>query len=307
MEQIAELSVRTSGTGASSLPAISIVVPNFNGGATLEATLLSLIEQQYPNLEILVVDGGSTDNSVEIIRKYKSQIAWWVSEKDRGQSEAINKGFARATGEIVNWLCSDDVLLPGTLLTIGRIFADEAETDVVAGTTVEHFSDGRRQDRQFKPLRELVDILPVNNPCAQPSCFYRKHLILTRSTPLDESYHYAMDTELWTYFRSIGARWKMIDQVLCRAVQGTENKTSIGGEKITRELERIYTTYVHERIPLTYWHRLLRYPLERVRRRHRGVLFAYLVYFPYQCAVIALLSPFYGFRRVRWMNWAEFG
>ena len=289
------------------LPSISIIVPNFNGGATIEATLVSLIEQNYPGLEILVVDGGSTDNSMEVIRKYESHLAWWMSEKDRGQANAINKGFLRAKGEIVNWLCSDDVLLPSALLTVGRIFAAEPEIDVVAGSTLEHFSDGRRRDRLFKASRELIDILPVNNPCAQPSCFYRKRLIQTRSTPLDESYNYAMDTELWTYFRSIGARWKMIDDVLCRAVQSEDNKTSIGGEKITRELEKLYNTYVHERIPLTYWHRLLRYPLERVRRRHRGVLFAYLIYFPYQCAIIALLSPFYGFHRVRWMNWAEFG
>jgi glycosyltransferase involved in cell wall biosynthesis len=289
------------------LPSISIVVPNFNGGATIEATLVSLIAQNYPGLEILLADGGSTDNSVEIIRRYESYLAWWVSEKDSGQSNAINKGFLRAKGEIVNWLCSDDVLLPNALLTVGRIFAAEPAIDVVAGATLEHFSDGRRRDRLFKASPELIDIVPVTNPCPQPSCFYRKRIIQTRSMPVDESYHYVMDTELWTYFHSIGARWKMIDDVLCRAVLGENNKTSIGGEKITRELDRLYETYVHERIPLTYWHRLLRYPLERVRRRHRGVLFAYLVYFPYQCAIIALLSPFYGFRRVRWMNWAEFG
>ena len=289
------------------LPSISIVVPNFNGGATLEATLVSLIEQNYPGLEILVVDGGSTDNSVEVIRRYESHISWWVSEKDRGQSHAINKGFARAKGEIVNWLCSDDVLLPNALLTVGRIFAAEPEVDVVAGATLEHFSDGRRPDRLVKASRELLDILPVNCPCAQPSCFYRKRLIQTRRTPLDESYNYAMDWELWTYFRSIGARWKIIGEILCRAVQSEDNKTWTGREKITRELEKLYKTYVHERIPLTYWHRLLRYPVERVRCRHRGRLFGLLVYYPYQCAIIALLSPFYGFRRVRRMNWLAFG
>src|ERR1019366_7821657 len=169
------------------------------GGATIEATLLSLIEQNYPGLEILVADGGSTDNSVEVIRRYESHIAWWVSEKDRGQANAINKGFLRAKGEILNWLCSDDVLLPNALLTVGRIFAAEPEIDVVAGSTLEHFSDGRRRDRLFKASSELIDILPVNNPCAQPSCFYRKRLIQGRCMPLDESYHYAMDTELWTY------------------------------------------------------------------------------------------------------------
>ena len=115
-----------------------------------------------------------------------------------------------------------------------------------------------------------------------------------------------MDTELWTYFKSVGARWKTIEQALSHAVQSESNKTSTGGTKITLELERLYKTYERERIPLTFWHRRLRYPLERVRHNHRGALFGCL-YYPYQCAIIALLSPFYGFNRVRWMNWADFG
>jgi len=82
------------------LPRISIVVPNYTGGATIEATLRSLIDQNYPHLEILVVDGGSSDNSVDVMRRYEPHIAWWVGEKDSGQSNATNKGSARATGEI---------------------------------------------------------------------------------------------------------------------------------------------------------------------------------------------------------------
>src|SRR5579863_10063148 len=104
------------------LPSISIVVPNYNGGGTLARTLQSLVDQHYDGLEILVVDGGSTDNSIEVIKQYGSHITWWVSEKDRGQSHAINKGFARATGQIVNWLCSDDVLTPNALRVVGEQF-----------------------------------------------------------------------------------------------------------------------------------------------------------------------------------------
>ena len=85
---------------APTIPSISVVVPNYNGGATIDATLRSLIDQDYARLEILVVDGGSTDDSLEIVRRHEQHITWWVSEKDRGQSHAINKGFARATGDI---------------------------------------------------------------------------------------------------------------------------------------------------------------------------------------------------------------
>ena len=97
---------------------ISIIIPSFNQGMFLEETLLSVINQPYKNVEILVMDGGSTDNSVEIIKKYESFISYWQSKKDNGQSDAINQGFKRATGEYVTWLNSDDVLLPNALTSI---------------------------------------------------------------------------------------------------------------------------------------------------------------------------------------------
>jgi glycosyltransferase involved in cell wall biosynthesis len=286
------------------LPSISIVVPNYNGGATIEATLRSLIDQDYPNLEILVVDGGSTDNSVELIRRYEDKIAWWVSEKDSGQSQAINKGFARAKGDIVNWLCSDDVLLPGALHTVAGAFLQNPGVDVVAAVAEYRYNDSR-EDRLEIPSPLMLKLMPCTNTIPQPGCFFKKTL-LARNPPLDESLHYSMDFELWIYFREQGAKWLFISDILAVAFFNENNKSSAGGVKITLEQEAVYKRYVKERIPLTFWHRRLRYPLERVRRRSRSKLFA-LIYYPYQCTIILLLSPFYGFQRVRWMNWVTFG
>lgn len=289
---------------APTVPSISIVVPNYNGGATIDATLRSLIDQNYPRLEILVVDGGSTDNSLEVIRSYERHIAWWISEKDRGQSHAINKGFARATGEIVNWLPSDDVLLPGALHSIAKAFVQNPEADVVAGSCRFAYPDPR-SNRVEVPSPLSIELLPCMNQIPQQAIFYRRSL-LDRSPPLDETLHYMMDFDLWNYFVANGARWHFIPEVLAEMRFSESNKTTAGGVRITREFETIYKRYVKEQVPLTFWHRLLRYPLERVRRRHRGPLFG-LVYYPYQCTIILLLAPFYGFRRVRWMCWTEFG
>jgi len=115
-----------------------------------------------------------------------------------------------------------------------------------------------------------------------------------------------MDLELWTHFVASGVRGHFVPDVLAEMRFSETNKTAAGGIKITREIETVYKRYVKERVPLTFWHRLLRYPLERVRRRHPGRLFG-LIYYPYQGAIILLLAPFYGFQRVRWMGWADFG
>ena len=114
------------------LPKISIITPSFNQGNFLEQTILSVINQHYPNLEYIIIDGGSTDNSVDIIKKYESHLKYWVSEKDHGQAHAINKGLSHCTGEIFNWINSDDYLAEGALIKVADAF-NKSGADIVAG------------------------------------------------------------------------------------------------------------------------------------------------------------------------------
>ncbi len=316
------------------LPTISLVVPNYQGGETIGATLQSIIDQKYPKLELIVVDGGSTDNSIEVIKQFESHISWWVSESDSGQSNAINKGFAQCTGDVVNWLCSDDFLEPGALLTIGEHFAAEPEIDVLVGRCrVEYMTDhvGRplkgvkawtKRLQKFLPLGsrpiieqsehayikaptpELIDLMPASCPIHQPSCFYRREL-LNRPQPLIENLHHTMDIELFNYFRSIGAKFRVIEEIISYAPKSGVNKNCLAGAKATYELEDIYKTYTNELIPLTFWHRKLRYPLECFLKRHRSGIWLYLVGSVW-FAIVLILAPFYGLKKVWALRWTRF-
>ena len=118
---------------AENLPKISIITPSFNQGQFIEETIRSVLLQGYSNLEYIIIDGGSTDDTLEIIEKYSDFITYWISEPDEGQSHAINKGLAKATGEVFNWLNSDDYYLPNALLSLGQYFADHKDTNIFCG------------------------------------------------------------------------------------------------------------------------------------------------------------------------------
>jgi glycosyltransferase involved in cell wall biosynthesis len=286
------------------LPRISIVVPNFNAAGTLAATLDSIIEQQYPGLELFVMDGASTDGSVEIIKRYEQHLTGWVSEKDSGQSDAINKGFARCTGQVVNWLCSDDMLMPGALLKVGHHFAADPELSVLIGAVDHRYTEATHKSWIDHPTDDLIPVIGVGIVFSQPSCFYKRSLLLDRPTPLDPTMHYAMDTELWAYFKSRNVKWKTIPDVLSIFQISGANKSSVAGAKMTRELETIYKRYHHELIPLTFWHRYLRHPLEKwrfVRPGYPDRLFRR----PLEIAFTGIFGMFYGFDKVRAMNWGN--
>jgi glycosyltransferase involved in cell wall biosynthesis len=248
-----------------SWPRISIVTPSFNQAQYIEETIRSVLLQGYPNLEYFVYDGGSTDGSVEILRRYDAFLQGWVSEKDKGQSDAINKGFARCTGEVVNWLCSDDILLPGALSRVGRAFAERPDTDILAGAAKYHFDDLSEPDFTRGPTVADLDLLPGWNNVLQPSCFFRRSL-LQRSSAIRTDLHFAMDTELWCYFRAQRAQWCFHGDVLSVYRITGGNKSFTGRKKLLKELEEIYTQYYRERIPLTFWIRKVWRPLDRVAR-----------------------------------------
>lgn len=179
------------------LPKISIIVPSFNQGQYLEETLLSIISQQYPNLELLVADGGSTDNSVDIIKKYEQHIAWWVSEKDKGQSDAINKGLERATGEIVNWLCSDDLHTENCLLTVSNYFLRHPEAGLIHGhTTLFRDKIIIQEDKGYNNPSIERNLAGMAFP--QPSAFFKKKYLDEIGCNVNEGLHYGMDYDLYS-------------------------------------------------------------------------------------------------------------
>jgi len=179
-----------------SLPTVSIVVPSFNQSRFLDEALMSLIVQRDQIHEIIVMDGGSTDGSREIIEGYQSELTHWQSEKDDGQSDAIIKGFNRATGDILAWVNSDDALLPDAVESMREAFAANPKTGMIEGDTVIVDQDSRviRCDRRAGPSHRWARFGYMR--AHQPSTFFRRSLYESVGG-VDQSMHCTMDTDLW--------------------------------------------------------------------------------------------------------------
>lgn len=182
----------------SSLPRISIVTPSYNQGQFLEETIRSVLLQGYPDLEYIIIDGGSTDNSVEIIKKYEQWLTYWVSEKDRGMSHAINKGLSRATGEVFGWLNSDDYFLPGALNALMDLRSREPDAVAWVGACMEVEADGAPIVRRAARLGDQEQIARWWRGAFfhQPSCLFDA-ATFRAAREVDERLFYAMDVELW--------------------------------------------------------------------------------------------------------------
>ena len=155
-------------------PKISIVTPSYNQGQFLEETIRSVLLQNYPNLEYIIMDGGSTDNSVEIIKKYEPWLTYWVSEKDNGQADAIYRGFEKATGEIIAWLNSDDFYLPGAISNAIKTLKTKLDRALVVGSSY-HLSQSGVYIRKYYGISQSFKSLLINGmQFCQPACFWKR-------------------------------------------------------------------------------------------------------------------------------------
>ncbi len=188
---------------SSAFPLVSIITPSYNQSAFLEAAIQSVLSQDYPNLEYIIIDGGSTDGSQDIIRAHASRLAYWVSEPDRGQADAINKGLSRARGEFVAWLNSDDVYLPGALRRAVSVLQSDPALGMVYGDLNSINPTGETFHTITYAQYDLADFLAFRI-IGQPAVFMRRS-VLERAGPLDPSYKYLLDHHLWIRISRIAA------------------------------------------------------------------------------------------------------
>jgi len=188
---------------STNLPKISIVTPSYNQGRYLEQTILSVLGQQYPNLEYIIMDGGSSDNSVEIIERYADKLAYWQSKPDHGQADAIAKGFEMATGEILGWLNSDDFLMPGCLSIVASKFPRENSTVALAGRIVFINPDSRPLTVGLPKRRTWKNMLLWGHGLPQMATFWTREAYL-HAGGLDTSLQFSFDADLFVKLRRIG-------------------------------------------------------------------------------------------------------
>jgi glycosyltransferase involved in cell wall biosynthesis len=246
--------METNAATRPSAPRISVIIPTLNQGRFIEVTLRSVLDQKYPNLELIVMDGGSIDDTKAILERFSSHVAFLESTPDRGQSHAINKGLKRATGEVWCYLNSDDLLLPGSLARVGEMFGDPA-VDWLGGVTIIFDEQGERGTVAPQEAASLKEVLTpwarsVEHvfPCST-SCFMRR-TIYERLGGFDESYHYSMDMEYYTRALFAGFQLRRIPDVLGRWRWHPESKTIRDGSayRFLEEELRIAAAYM-DRLP----------------------------------------------------------
>lgn len=219
-------------------PLVSIVTPSFNQARYIEATMRSVFTQDYPRIEYIIVDGGSTDGTVDIIRKHENELAWWVSEKDKGQTDAINKGFARATGDILAWINSDDTYEPGAVSAAVKFLQEHPKVGMVYGDC-NFINENGKVIGKFNAAQtdhRLIRQGYVHIP--QQTMFFRADL-WKQVGPLDPSFYFAMDYDLWTRI-SARSEIKYVPKTWANFRLHTSGKTILADDRCWPEMIRVH-------------------------------------------------------------------
>ena len=227
-------------SGRNQWPQISIVVPSYNASATIGRALCSLIKQDYPNLQIICVDGQSTDDTLTCIEQYLPSVSHIICEPDKNSADAINKGFRLATGEFLGWLCADDELAHGALYRIMDAFDRNPQAELVTGGCRRFYPDGSQEITTPPP--QLQEVISMKNFIEQPSTLLKTSLY-ERAGELDISFYMAFDHEQWCRFDRCGAKFVAIPDILSHYHFSDSNLTSVGGRKLVREMYRITKKY----------------------------------------------------------------
>lgn len=228
-------------------PKISIVTPSYNQGQFIEETIISVLGQNYPNLEYIIMDGGSNDNTIEILKKYEHQITYWQSEPDNGQSSAINEGFKRATGDILCWLNSDDYYLPGTLQFIANNINITNE-EILFGNCIHLKENSSFCNGSNVVSRWGNEDLKVIDMIIQPSSFFSRKAV-EKTGGMREDLNFGFDWEWFLRAEKKGVSFKPLERYLSVYRYHEEHKSGGGfAEKRAKELAIIYKEYTNEEI-----------------------------------------------------------
>ncbi len=238
---------------------ISVVLPNFNSGDTIERAILSLIHQHYPNIQLILVDGGSDDRSIQVIQKYTMHFEKVIIEGDRGQADALNKGFSLADGDIFGWLCADDELLPGAMKHVAECFVSNPLAEVLTGKCERIYPDG---SLFVSPARQDAwEVINIQNVIEQPSTFWRSSLH-RRLGELSLSYRLSFDWDLWIRMKVLKARLMTTERILSRYFFTESNKSGSAGNEFAKEAFRIIRKYGPMHGGLAYVYKFLYYQFD---------------------------------------------